>query len=84
MTEQDEIGEFRNALWRWKEGCVFYFKLDLALIGTIAAVVSYFKLESSDILLATHEYRALALWLMVFLVYDLFLELNITNRNNFV
>jgi len=82
MTDQDELSEVRNSLGRWKESCIFYFKLDLALIGTIAAVVSYLKLESSDILLVTHEYRALALWLMVFLVYALLFELNITNTAN--
>jgi hypothetical protein len=82
MIETIEVTRFQDALGRWRDGCRFYFKLDLAIIAAIAAVVSYFKVSGAQLLLTTHRYESFVNWVTALLVYALVFELLITNTAN--
>ncbi|MGU5708346.1 hypothetical protein [Aeromonas hydrophila] len=82
MDERKESIIFIDALSRWKESCVFYFKLDLALITAIAAILSYFKIEGDKIFQVASEYKLQLYVLIVLLIYTLFYEMIITNTSN--
>ncbi len=82
MEDSKELTNLQQALSRWREGCLFYFKLDLAIFAAIAAVASYLKVEDSDLLLAAHEYKTSLLMLVALVVYALFFELYITHTSN--
>lgn len=84
MIEQDELRQLQDALSRWRDGCIRYFKLDLAIIAAIAAVVSYLKLKNPAILTVAHDYRVLINLVVALLVYSLAFELFLTNFSNSV
>jgi hypothetical protein len=73
---------FIEALARWRESCVFYFKFDLALIAAVAAIVSFFRIEGDAVFQAASEYKLALHYLIAMLVYALVLEMNITNTCN--
>src|SRR5690606_36191412 len=71
-----------EALNRWRDSCLFYFKFDLALIAALAAMVSFFRLEDDNLLLAAGEYKLFLQFLAALLLYALIFEAFITNTSN--
>lgn len=82
MEESCEPKKFLDALARWREGCVFYFKFDLALFAFVAALVSFFKIEGYEIIAYVFQYKMLLHYLAMLIIYALLFELAITNTSN--
>ena len=82
MEESSEPKQFLEALARWRESCIFYFKFDLALIAAVAAMVSFFKLEGDDLLRTAAEYKVALHCLVALLIYAIVFEACITNTSN--
>ena len=82
MSDHSDLDDFQAAVSRWRDGCIFYFKLDLALIAAIAAVASYLKLQSPELLTVTYEYRSVVNSVLALIVYALIFELSLTNTLN--
>ena len=82
MTDLGELDEFQARLSRWRDGCLFFFKLDLVLIAAVAAVVSYLKLQDTELLVATYQYSFLVNVLAIFLAYALIFQLFLTDTAN--
>ena len=82
VIDQNKLDEFQASLARWREGCLFYFKLDLALVIAIAALVSYFKMQSADILVAAHQYRLIKNIFMALIAYALLFQMLLTTTAN--
>jgi hypothetical protein len=82
MSDHSDLDDFQAALSRWRDGCIFYFKLDLALVAAIAAVASYLKLQSMELLTVTYEYRSVVNSLVALIVYALIFELSLTSTLN--
>lgn len=82
MEDRSEPSMFIEALTRWRESCVFYFKFDLALIAAVATIVSFFKVEGDAIIQAAAQYKIVLHYLIALLIYALMYELNVTNTCN--
>jgi len=82
MEDLIEPRMFIGALARWRDGCVFYFKFDLALIAAVAAIVSFLKIEGDAIIAAASQYKAALHYLIALLIYALIYEMNITSTCN--
>jgi hypothetical protein len=81
-NEQDKLNEFQAALARWREGNLFYFKLDLALVVALAALVSYFRMQSTDLMIAAHQYRYVQNILVAFIAYALVFQMLLMTTAN--
>ena len=83
MTSADDVQELQAALGRLRESVLFYLKLDFALLGAFAAVVTIFQL-TLDVILSYSGFviGVLTLWLWL-TVGGLLLEFLITWTRNF-
>jgi len=82
VIDKDELSEFHDSLTRWREACLFYFKLDLALVVAIGALLSYLKMQGSDILIAAYQYRLVINILAGFIAYALIFQMLLTDIAN--
>ena len=83
MTSPDDVQELQAALGRLRESVLFYLKLDFALLGAFAAVITIFQL-TLDVILSYSGFviGVLTLWLWL-TVGGLLLEFLITWTRNF-
>lgn len=70
---------FDEALDRWRDSCLFFFKFDVALAAGVAALASYLKLEGVELLLEIHENRWLLLILSWLILYAIAFEWILTS-----
>lgn len=70
------------ALARWRDSCLFYFKLDLAMVVATAAIISYFKLEGEALLEEAANFQLVLKFLAWMTIYALLFELAITSLRN--
>lgn len=73
------IKGFDEALEKWRESCLFYFKFDVALAAGIAALASYLKLDGVELLMEIATNRWLLLTLSLLILYAIAFEWLLTS-----
>lgn len=82
MPDSVDTIQALEAIKRWRESCVFYFKFDLALIAAIAAAVSFFNIHGSVLIATASQYKVALIYVICLLVYALIYEWLITGIGN--
>ncbi|MGC1549093.1 MAG: hypothetical protein WA777_11245 [Rhodanobacter sp.] len=82
MEERTSVNGIDQSLSLWRDSCLFYFKFDLALIASVAAAASFFKLEGNALIEQASQYESALQALIGLVIYAIAFEYSLTTVRN--